>query len=128
MLHQIVKRDHLNVGMAGQIFGGVVEKIDERLIGVAVAEVFPPMGDEHGYTLGVYIVKNAVQHGVASPVIGEQTSRMGQQQRLADAPMRRVAQLLKKKTGPPSPRQPPKLIPAAGKDAKTPGNFSQAVA
>ncbi len=45
---QIVKRDHFDFGMVGQIFRGVMEEIYERLIGMAVAEVFPPMGDKHG--------------------------------------------------------------------------------
>ncbi len=73
-------------------------------------------------------MKNGAQHVVVSPFIGEKASRMGQQKSLADAPMWSVAQFLEKKARPPGPRQPPKLIPTAGNDAKTPGNFPQAPA
>ena len=49
--------------MGGQVIGGLVEDLDEIFVGVAVGEIFPPVGDQYGDFLAADGAVDVVEHG-----------------------------------------------------------------
>src|SRR5213075_2944038 len=100
-----------------------VKEANELLVGRAVAEVFPPMGDEDRQALSLDILKDQVAARSGGTEAGEQAPRMREQQSVSYAPMRHAPNFFPGVTGPPRARKPAEFIPPAGNDVKSFGDF-----